>query len=102
MLTLGAVTILAGVIAVLGGMTILAGVKMTTENGRAAVANIDHRPTVTGEQTILMGLLVGWSKLAQDVGQFYHGVGSDSGDKSAISWSMMAAAPDWAARVRWV
>ena len=102
MLTLGTVTILARVIAVLGGRTILASVTMTAKNGRATVTNIVHHPAVTGEQLVLIRLLVSWPKPVQDVGQFYHGVGSDSGDKSAIRWSMTAAAPDWAARGRWV
>ena len=75
---------------------------MTTENSRAAVANIIHSAAMTGKQLVLMGLLISWSELAQDMSQFYHGGGAASGDKSAISWSMTATALDWASRVKWV
>jgi hypothetical protein len=43
------VTILARVIAVLGGVTVRAGVEVTAENSRAAVADIMYGAAVAGE-----------------------------------------------------
>ena len=65
-----AVTVSAGVIAVLGLMALRAGEDLPSQCGCAALLNCVHGPTVAGEQALGIFLAVGGTVLAEDVCQF--------------------------------
>jgi hypothetical protein len=65
-----AVTVAAGVIAVLGLMALRAGEDLPSQCGCAALLNCVHGPTMAGEQALGIFLAVGGTVLAEDVCQF--------------------------------
>ena len=69
-LALGAMTVAAGVVAVLGLVALRAGVDLPTQSWCAALLDGAHGPSVAGEKTIGVFLAVGRAVLAEDVCQF--------------------------------
>jgi len=65
-----AVTVAAGVVAVLGLVALRAGVGLATQGWCAALLDGAHSPSVAGEKTIGVFLAVGRAVLAEDVCQF--------------------------------
>jgi len=69
-LTLGAMTVAARVVAVLGLVALRAGVDLSTQGRCATALDGVHGPSVAGEQVISELLAIGGTVLAEDVGQF--------------------------------
>ena len=69
-LALGAMTVAAGVVAVLSLVALRAGIGLSTQGGGTALLNGAHNLPVTGEQALGILLAIGGTVLAEDVSQF--------------------------------
>ena len=69
-LALGAMTVAAGVVAVLGLVALRAGIGLSTQGRCAALLDGAHNLPVAGEQALGILLAIGGTELAEDVSQF--------------------------------
>ena len=69
-LTFGAVTVAAGVVAVLGLVALRTGIDLTTQGRGAALLNGAHGLPVAGEQAFGVLLAISSAVLAEDISQF--------------------------------
>jgi hypothetical protein len=69
-LALGAVTVAARVVAVLGLVALRAGIGLSTQSGGSALLNGAHGPSMAGKQVLGIFLAIGGTILAKDVRQF--------------------------------
>jgi hypothetical protein len=69
-LTFRAVTVAAGVVAVLGLVALWAGIGLSTQGGGTALLDGAHDLSVAGEQAFGVLLAIGGTVLAEDVSQF--------------------------------
>lgn len=72
LLALGAVAVLAGMVAILDLLAIRANVNVPAEHLGAAVLDIPHRPAVAGRHSASILRTVGRTMLAEDLRQLYH------------------------------
>jgi hypothetical protein len=101
-LALGAVAVLAGVVAVVVLSTVLAPIEMAAQSLGSTVFNVSHGAPVTGQQAMVEGSSIVWPVAAEDVRQLEHERSPRWGWRSSMMRLIASEASSLARVVRWV